>query len=143
MCLEKLLNNSTEFLYKGGKMIEPTIFFIEEDHESRRLFRESFKIGGYKVSLAIDEEDALERVVCNCFKADLVLINLPGRSPEEVLEIGRNICRTGNLNVPLVVIAGKYDADLEGTNVRHGEKEYIVYLENGEQLDDLLERLTR
>lgn len=94
-------------------------------------------------SLAIDEEDTLERVGCKCFKADLVLIDLPGKSPDEVLEIGRNICRTGNLNVPLVVIAGKYGADLEGTNARHGEKEYIAYLENGEQLDDLVDRLTK
>lgn len=124
-------------------MSEPTIFFIEEDSDNRRLFRESFKAGGYKVSLAIDEEDALERVGCECFKADLVLINLFGKSPEEVLDVGRNICRAGNLNAPLVVIAGKYGVDLEGTNAQIGEKEYIAYLEDGEQLDDLLSRLTR
>lgn len=122
-------------------MNESTIFFIEEDPDSRRLFRDSFKAGGYKVLLAIDEEDALERVGCKCFKTDLVLINLLGKSPDDVLNIGRKVCRVGNLNVTLVVIAGNYGSNLEGTNARLGEKEYVAYLEDGKQLLDLIDSL--
>ena len=120
---------------------KPNIFLIEEDADSRRLFRENLKAAGYKVSPAIDEEDALERVG-GCMKADLVLIGLPGKSLDEVLESGRNICQTGNLNAPLVVIAQKYGADLEGTNKQVGEKEFITFLEDGEQLFDLITLLT-
>ncbi|MGI8556556.1 MAG: hypothetical protein ACR2LT_09415 [Pyrinomonadaceae bacterium] len=128
---------------KNEKMRELTIFLIEADNDSRRLFRECLKHNGYKVSLAIDEEDALERVGGEYLKADSVLINLPGKSPDEVLEVGRRICRAGNLNAPLVVIAGKYASHLEGTNAQIGEKEYIVYLEDGEQLFDLLSRIVK
>lgn len=123
-------------------MSKTTLFIIEEDHENRRLLRESFKAADYKVSLAIDEEDALERAAAGCLKADLVLINLLGKSLDEVLEIGRTVCRVGKLNTPLVVIAQKYGEELEGTNARIGENEYITYIEDGEQLFDLVACLT-
>ena len=75
---------------RQSKMSKTTVFLIEEDHDNRRLLRESFKAADYKVSLAIDEEDALERAAAGCLKADLVLINLLGKSLDEVLEIGRD-----------------------------------------------------
>jgi DNA-binding NtrC family response regulator len=123
-------------------MSKTIVFLIEEDNDSRLLLRKSLKDAGYRISLAIDEEDALERVGGGCVKADLILINLLGKSPDEVLKIGRNIRRTGNINAPLIVIAQKYGEDLEGTNARFGENEYITYLEDGDQLFDLIDRLT-
>ncbi len=45
--------------------------------------------------------------------------------------------------MPLVVIAGKYAPHLEGTNAQVGEKEYIVYLEDGDQLFDLLFQIAK
>ncbi len=123
-------------------MRKTSVFLIEEDNDSRLLWRETLKDFGCKVSLAIDEEDALDRAGGGCLKADLVLINLLEKSPNEVLEIGRNICRVGNINAPIVVVAQKYGEDLEGTNARFGENEYVTYLEDGEQLFDLIDRLT-
>jgi len=120
---------------------KPNIFLIEEDNDARRLFRERLKADGYRVSLAIDEDDAIERIGSG-LKADLILINLLEKSPDEILRFGRNIRRAGKLNAPLVVIAGKYGADLEGTNAQISENEYIAYLEDGEQLFDLLSSLT-
>ena len=135
--------HSGKFLFKVVKTLsESTIFLIEEDNDGRAALKESLKNNGYKVSLAIDEEDALERVDSRCVKADLVLMHLLRKPPDEILEIGRNICRTGKLSAQLVVIAGKYGADLEGTNLQVNENEYISYLEDGEQLFDLLSRLT-
>ncbi|MDQ3321251.1 MAG: hypothetical protein M3525_02145 [Acidobacteriota bacterium] len=124
-------------------MNNPTIFLIEEDNDARPLFRERLKNFGYKVTLALDEEDALDRVSGGCFRADLVLANLLRKSPEDILRIVRNICRAGELDVPLVVIAANYGEDLEGKDVQVSEKEYITYLEDGEQLFSLLSRLTQ
>ena len=121
-------------------MKEPTIFLIEEDDETRPILRNLLKKNGYKVSLAFDEEDALDRVGKEGFEADLVLMDFPSKSVEEILDIGKNICRKGNLKVPIVVIAAKYGEDLEGTDVQVRENEYITYLEDGEQLLDLLDR---
>ena len=120
---------------------KPIIFLIDEDDDSRQSFRGILKRRGYHVSIAIDEEDALDRVRHKCFKADLILMNFVRKSPERVLEIGRNICRVGKLDVSVVVIAHEYGEDLEGIDIQISEKEYITYLENGEQLHNLLWRL--
>lgn len=122
-------------------MSEKTVFLIEKDNDNRLLLRRSLKDAEYRVSLAIDEEDALERVG-RCLKADLVLIDLPGKPPDEVLKIGRKICRAGNINAPIVAIAQKFGEDLEGTTEKFGENEYITYLRDGEQLFELLACLT-
>ena len=120
---------------------KPIIFLIDEDDDSRLSFRGNLKRKGYHVAIAIDEEDALDRVKKGCLKADLILMNFVCKSPERVLEIGRNICRVGNLDVPIVVIPHKYGADLEGKDVQVSKNNYITYLEDGEQLDNLLWRL--
>lgn len=94
-----------KFLFKGEKVNDSNVFLIEEDRDARFLSRESLKAEGFKVSPAIDEKDALERVGGGCVKADSVLINPLGKSLDEVLETGRNICRAGRMSAPLVVIA--------------------------------------
>lgn len=122
-------------------MKKPTVFLIDEDNDSRHLLRANLKHADFKVSLAIDEEDALDRVESGCLKADLVLINLLEKSPDEVLKVGKNIRRAGQIDAPIVIIAQKYGEDLEGTNARFGENEYVTYLEDGEQLFDLIDCL--
>src|SRR5215203_2534595 len=102
----------------------PTVFLIDEDDDSRPAFRANLKRQDYRVSIAIDEEDALDRVNHQCLKADLVLMNFVRKPPEKVLEIGRNIRRVGKLDAHIVVIAHKYGADLEGRDIKIGEKDY-------------------
>jgi CheY-like chemotaxis protein len=124
-------------------MNRPTVFLIDEDDASRHIFRGSLKALGYRVRIAVDEEDALDRVEHQCLKADLMLMNFVGKPPEDVLEIGRNIRRAGKLDAPIAVLPHKYGPDLEGRDVKVGERDYISYLENGEQLFDLISFLTR
>jgi DNA-binding NtrC family response regulator len=122
-------------------MFQPTIFLIEEDDDGRALMRGNLKSRGYRLSLAIDEEDALERVASQSVKADLMLISLLKKSVEEVMRIGRNILESGKLRIPIVVLPKKYGEDFEGQNVKVGESDYITYPEDAEQLFDLLSRL--
>jgi hypothetical protein len=77
-------------------------------------------------------------------RADLILINLVGKTPGEVLQIGQRLREHGKYDstTPLVVLAEKYGADLEGTDVEVGNNDWITYPEDAEQLHSLLARLT-
>ncbi|HEX7997039.1 MAG TPA: hypothetical protein VF528_01385, partial [Pyrinomonadaceae bacterium] len=59
---------------------QPTIFLLEEDDDTRRILVENLRHRGYRVIVALDEEDALERVGGGYVHADLVLVNLVGKS---------------------------------------------------------------
>ncbi|HEV2912416.1 MAG TPA: hypothetical protein VGX92_03780 [Pyrinomonadaceae bacterium] len=121
----------------------PTIFLIEEDDDARPLMKRNLVQEGYRVVLALDEEDALERVSDGHIRADLLLVNLVGRPVEEVLRIGRCIREHAQLDgaTPLVILAEKYGADVEGTDVNVGGNDWIAYLEDAGQLRSLLGRL--
>ena len=121
-----------------------TIFLIEEDDETRRPMVQSLRGYGYRVIVAIDEEDALERVGCGHVHADLVLVDLVGKSTDEALDVGRRIRKHAkyNGNTPLIVMTEKYGKDVEGTEVNTGGNDWIFYLgEELGQLESLLARL--
>jgi DNA-binding response OmpR family regulator len=122
---------------------QATIFLVEEDDQTRPLLRHNLQRHGYRVIIALDEEDALERVGGEHVQADLVLINLVGKSPEDALQTGRRIRAHAKYDghIPLVVMAEKYGEDLEGSDVNVSENDWITYLEDAEQLQNLLARL--
>lgn len=119
------------------------IFLVEEDDDTRPILKHNLQTDGYRVVLALDEEDALERVNGNGFQADLLLVNLVDKSIEDVLNAGRRIRTHAKYDghTPLVVMAEKYGADLEGTDVNVGSNDWVTYLEDHEQLKNLLARL--
>jgi CheY-like chemotaxis protein len=121
---------------------QATIFLVEEDDDTRPLLRKSLQRYGYRVTVAVDEEDALERV-SGGIQADLMLVNLVGKLPEEALSTGRRIREHAKYDghTPLVVMAEKYGEDLEGTDVNVGGNDWITYPEDAEQLQHLLARL--
>lgn len=122
---------------------QPCILLVEEDDDTRDLLKKNLRRYGYRVSLALDEEDALDRVGGGRVKADLVLINLVGKPPGKVLDIGRRIREHARYDghTPLVVIAEKYGPDLEGTDVNVTGNDWITYLEDPNQLRNLLAQL--
>jgi CheY-like chemotaxis protein len=124
---------------------QTTIFLVEEDDETRVVLKQTLAGYGYRVSLALDEEDAIERISNGQMNADLVLINLVGKSVEDTLQIGRRIREHAKFNghTPLVVMAEKYGKDVEGTDVNVGGNDWIFYLgEDLAQLQNLLRRLS-
>jgi PleD family two-component response regulator len=123
----------------------PIILLIEEDDETRPLLRRNLQKDGYRLLLAVDEEDALDRLGGDVqVRANLILINLVGKTPDEVLRIGQRIREHGKYDstTPLVVIAEKYGEDVEGTDVNVGDNDWITYPEDAGQLHRLLARLT-
>jgi DNA-binding response OmpR family regulator len=126
-----------------GQREQPTIFLIEEDDETRRPLVSNLRGYGYRVIVAVDEEDALERV--GGVEADLMLVNLVGKTAEEVLAVGRRVRQHSAYNgrTSLVVMPEKYDKALEDTEVNVGGSEWVFYLgEEPGRLRDLLARLT-
>jgi PleD family two-component response regulator len=123
----------------------PTIFLIEEDDDTRVVLKQSLTKHGYLLFVALDEEDALDRVSHGLMGVDLVLINVVGKSIEDTLQMGRHIRDKAKFdgNTPLIVMAEKYGKDLEGTDKNVGGNDWIFYLgEEPEQLQNLLRRLT-
>lgn len=122
---------------------QPIILLLEEDDETRSLLRRKLQKDGYRVLLAVDEADALEWLAGGQMRADLILINLVGKTPGEVLQTGQRLREHGKYDstTPLVVMAEKYGEDLEGTDVEVGGNDWITYPEDAEQLHKLLARL--
>lgn len=122
---------------------QPIIFLIEEDDETRSILRRNLQKDGYRLLLAVDEADALDRLNNGQARADLILINLVGKTPAEVLQTGQRIREHGQYDstTPLVVLAEKYGADVEGTDVEVGGNDWITYPADAEQLHNLLARL--
>ena len=122
---------------------QATIFLVEEDDDTRPLLKRNLQSYGYRVIVALDEEDAMERVGSGHVPADLVLINLVGKLPAEILASGRRIREHAKYDghTPLIVMAEKYGADLEGTDEHVGGNDWITYPEDADQLKNLLARL--
>jgi len=121
----------------------PTILMIELDDDTRPILKLNLGNWGFHVISALQEEDAiaLARGVRDC--PNLILLNQLDLPIDESINIGRRICQKAELPIstPIVVMAEQYGEDMEGKDVKVGESEYVTYLEDGEQLMNLLHRL--
>jgi DNA-binding response OmpR family regulator len=122
---------------------QPTIFLVEEDNDTRPILKRNLREQGYPVIVALDEEDALERVEGGRTDYGLLLLNVVGVRPEEALESARRIHRRAGRDstTPIVVMAEKYGEEMEGKDVAVDENVYVTYLEDGDQLHSFLARL--
>lgn len=123
---------------------QPTIFLIEEDDTTRRPLMQNLRREGYRVIVALDAEDALERVGDGYVHADLVLVNLVDKPLDELLRVGRRVREHAKYDghTPLVVMPEKYSKEVEGTDVNVEGNDWIHYLgEEPNQLKNLLARL--
>jgi DNA-binding response OmpR family regulator len=121
----------------------PTILLVEEDDEVRPLLSQNLRDQGYHVIVALDEADASERTKGGGLCPDLILLNQVGRSIQEYTVMGQRICKSAGIasHTPIIVMAEQYGADMEGKDVQVDETEYVTYLEDGQQLMNLLHRL--
>jgi DNA-binding response OmpR family regulator len=119
------------------------ILLVEEDDDTRPTLKRNLERDGYRVLIALSEEDALDRTSGDHIRADLILLNLVGASPDDALKVGQRIREHARYDgaTPIVVMAEKYGKDLEGTDAQVGEKDWITYLEDPDQLRNLLARI--
>lgn len=121
----------------------PTILLVEEDDEVRPLLTQNLRNQGYHVVVALDEADAIERTKGGGLCPDLILLNQVGRSIQEYAVMGQRICQSAGIgdHTPIIVMAEYYGADMEGKDVQVNDTKYVTYLEDGQQLMNLLHRL--
>ncbi len=130
-------------MMNNGQEKQPTVFLVEEDDETRRPMVNNLRGDGYRVLVALDEDAALDRVEGGSVNADLVLVNLIGKSAEEVLSVGRRVREHTKQDghAHLVVMPEKYDKALEDTVANVGGNDWIFY--RGEEPDRLKNFLAR
>ena len=123
----------------------PTIFLVEEDDDARPLLTRSLRREGYRLLVAADLEDALDWVSGESpIYADLVLINLVRKTPEEAISLGREFRTHAKYDghTPLVVLPDKVPGELEGKVVNVSGNDWVCYYdEDSNQLPTLLARL--
>ena len=123
----------------------PTIFLIEEDDDARPSLSSHLRRNGYRLLVAADLKDAQEWVGGESYiHADLVLINLVRKTPEEALEIGRELRKYAKYDghTPLVVMPERVPGELEGRDVNVSDNDWICYYDDdSDQLQTLLARL--
>ena len=124
--------------------LSPTIFVVEEDNNARPSLTRNLRQLGYRLLVAADLEDALEWISGSAYiHADLLLIDLIGKLPEEALVIGRLLRERAKYDAetPLVVMPEKITKEVEGTDNNVSANDWICYYEDADQLQRLLVRL--
>ena len=123
----------------------PTIFFVEEDNGVRALLTKALRQDGYRLLVASSLEDAKEWVSFDHnIQADLLLLNLIRKSPEEAIKIGRELRKHAKYDgrTPLVVMAENAVSELDGQDVNVHENDWICYYDDdSHQLHKLVARL--
>jgi hypothetical protein len=119
----------------------PTIFLIEEDNHARTALTRFLRKHGYRLLVAADIGDAFEWMSGTTYiHADLLLINLLGKSPEEALSVGRSLREHSKYDgdTPIVVMPERVPANLHGTDETLNNLEWVCYYEDVNQLARLL-----
>jgi CheY-like chemotaxis protein len=123
----------------------PTIFLVEEDDDTRPSLTRQLRKQGYRLLVAASLEDAREWVNGESYiHADLVLINLVDKTPEEALRHGRELREYSKYDgyTPLVVLPESVPQEVEGTDDNVSGSDWICYFnEDSDQLQTLLTRL--
>jgi DNA-binding response OmpR family regulator len=114
------------------------ILVVEDVRETRDGIDKLLQADGYRVALAEDERDAIDKVSRN--DPDLILVSLAGSTDEVVLSARRIRERTvGGEQIPVVVFSSETLA--EGEEVAIDRSVYVTRPDNFNQLRGLLARL--
>ena len=121
----------------------PCIFVLEPDDDVRPALKHNLQHWGYNVVMAIDEEDVSQRIQAGQNRFDLILLDQSNRSLDQMMAIGQQIRQSTERDsqTPIVVLAERYGADLEGQDMQMGDQAYVTYLEDGEQLKRILQQV--
>lgn len=114
------------------------ILVVEDVHETRYGMEKLLTADGYRVSLARDEDEAIDNARQR--RPDLILVSLSGLPSEVALAAGRmrQAVNAGD-EVPVVIFCIKGIA--EGDEIAIGQNIHLTLPDNFNQLRSLLSRL--
>ncbi|MDZ8240617.1 MAG: hypothetical protein RMZ69_26275 [Nostoc sp. ChiQUE01a] len=120
-----------------------TILLVEPDDTVRPILTDNLRRWGYNVIVVLDAADAIQRTRGGGEPFDLILLNQFKQAIDKFVGIGRDIRQQAELSsrIPIVIMAEGYGVELEGQDIQLGESEYVTYLEDGQQLRNLLHKL--
>ena len=118
--------------------LKPTILVVEDVHETRDGIEKLLMVDGYRLVLARDELDGIERARQQ--RPDLILVSLGG-SPSDILCSGQRIRESAAAgeDVPIVIFC--FDEIPAGAEVAIGKNVHIAQPDNFNELRGLLSRL--
>lgn len=121
----------------------PIILLLEEDDETRRPLVSNLRKRGYKVIVVVNLENVVDWFSSTVVQPDILLINQVDTPISEYLATVRHIYRQIGFDKKLdtVILVEKYAANLRGTVANLGHNQYILYLEDAEQLFVFLHHL--
>jgi len=116
------------------------ILVVEDVQETLNAIKALLESSDYSVSPACDEEEAVEKALCN--PPDLLLVSLGG-VPDQIIGTARSIrARAGLGNQTPIVIFSIHTVP-EGTEQEIGENVYVTRPDNFNQLRELLARVLK
>ena len=118
----------------------PVILVVEDVHETRDGIEKLLKVDGYRLVLARDELDGIERA--QQYRPDLILVSLAG-TPSEILISGHRIRESVTAGEELPIVVFCFDEIAAGAEVAIGKNVHIAQPDNFNQLRELLSRLLR
>jgi CheY-like chemotaxis protein len=116
----------------------PVILVVEDVHETRDGIEKLLKVDGYRLVLARDEVDGIERAQRQ--RPDLILVSLAG-TPSEILISGHRIRESAAAGEEVPIVVFCFDEIAAGAEVAIGQNVHIAQPDNFNQLRDLLSRL--
>lgn len=116
-----------------------TVLLVEDDPEIKEQMKRFLEDLGYKVSLAINEQDSLDQMSDAQDTVQLILMNQRMVS-DNALAAGRRIRDHVNVpnSAPVVVLPFEFRKEMEGTDENVGGQDYKSYMTSEQQLADLL-----
>lgn len=117
---------------------KPLILVVEDVHETRDGIEKLLTTDGYRVSLARDEQDAIDNAKRT--RPDLILVSLAGAAPKVILS-ARNIREHSDVGEQVPVVVFCIDEIGEGDEVAIDHNVHLTRPDNFNQLRRLLARL--
>jgi CheY-like chemotaxis protein len=118
--------------------VSPIILVVEDVHETRDGIETLLTADRYRVAVARDEADAIERA--QRAKPDLILVGLAG-SPREVIFRALSIRQHAEVGEGVPVVVFCIDGINEGDEVAIGKNVHLTRPDNFNQLRSLIARL--
>jgi DNA-binding response OmpR family regulator len=114
------------------------ILVVEDIEETAHLIEKMLKGNGYCVTLARNEEDAIQRARSQ--SPNLILISL-GLGPERLVSVGNRIRRQASLSKDVAIVIFCVPTIPEGAEMEVDNNVYVTRPDNFNQLRELLHRL--
>jgi CheY-like chemotaxis protein len=125
-------------LMTGENESQPIILVVEDVHETRDGIETLLTADRYRVAVARDEADAIERA--QRAKPDLILVGLAG-TPREVIFRALSIRQHAEVGEGVPVVVFCIDGIEEGDEVAIGKNVHLTRPDNFNQLRSLIARL--